>query len=72
METIFIEVLKDSPIAIALIICVRIFLKAMKERDTMFTNAIEANERALSSLSTAVPRLELTVEKIISQLDEGE
>lgn len=64
MEEIVIEFLKESPMALALITCMYLFLKAMRERDSMFTNAIEANERALDSLQKAVARLEIMVEKL--------
>ena len=71
MEEIAIEILKDSPIAVALIVCMFLFLRAMQSRDKMFTEAIQCNERALDSLAKAVARLEVTVERVQKVLDEG-
>ncbi len=64
MDNIAGELLKESPIALALITSMYLFLRAMTARDKMFTEALSSNERALDALQKAVTRLECMVEKL--------
>lgn len=64
MDNIAGELLKESPIALALITSMYLFLRAMTARDKMFTEALSSNERALDALQMAVTRLECMVEKL--------
>lgn len=70
MESVFVELLKESPIAIALIISMYLFLRAMQARDKMFTDALGSNERALDALQKAVTRLECMVEKLSKKVED--
>ena len=64
MEDLTRVLLKESPIALALIASMYLFLRAMTARDKMFTEALSSNERALDALQKAVTRLECMVEKL--------
>ena len=63
MESVFVELLKESPIAIALIISMYLFLRAMQARDKCLQTLLDA-------LQKAVTRLECMVEKLSKKVED--